>query len=51
MLAIRRYFRDERELSKDDMYISSYWKIGSTDEQHKKAKRGAAEAIPRIGQS
>ena len=51
MLAIRRYFRDELELSKDDMYISSYWKIGSTDEQHKNAKRGAAEAIPRIGQS
>ena len=45
MRAIRAYLKDERDLSKDDMYISSYWKIGSTDEQHKKAKRIAAEAI------
>lgn len=44
MRAIRAYLKDKRELSKDDMYISSYWKIGSTDEQHKKAKRVAAGA-------
>jgi NADPH-dependent ferric siderophore reductase len=44
MKGMRAYFQGERGVKKDDMYISSYWKLGSTDEQHKMAKR--AEAVP-----
>ncbi len=39
MRALRSYFRDERGVSKDAMYISSYWKRDATDEQHKAAKK------------
>ena len=38
MKSLRAYFRDERAVNKDDMYISSYWKLDSSDEQHKRAK-------------
>lgn len=44
MRQIRTYLCDERGLTNDDMYISSYWKRGSTDEEHKAAKRAAADA-------
>ena len=39
MKKLRRYFFEERGLSPDDGYLSSYWKIAATDEQHKAAKR------------
>ncbi len=43
MRPVRRYIK-ERGVAKEDLYMSSYWKLGSTDEQHKKAKRAEAEA-------
>lgn len=44
MREIRAYLMSERGLTNDDMYISSYWKCGSTDEEHKAAKKAAAGA-------
>ena len=44
MRLVRRYFRDERGIDKRAMYVSSYWKIGDTDEGMKLAKRMDAEA-------
>lgn len=38
MKRLRSYFKKENKVSKDEIYISSYWKIGNTDEGHKKAK-------------
>lgn len=44
MRGIRRYFRDEKGIDKRAMYVSSYWKIGDTDEGMKLAKRMDTEA-------
>ena len=44
MRALRRYFRQQREIAREDMYISSYWKRGETDEGNKRAKKLDAEA-------
>lgn len=38
MRQLRTYFRNEKEVDKDDLYISSYWKEGSTEDGHKVAK-------------
>ncbi|PCJ43402.1 MAG: NADPH-dependent ferric siderophore reductase [SAR86 cluster bacterium] len=38
MKQLRDYFKKENNVSKNEIYISSYWKIGDTDEGHKKAK-------------
>lgn len=38
MRALRTYFRNEKEVDKDDLYISSYWKEGCTEDGHKVAK-------------
>ena len=38
MRALRTYFRNEKEVDKDDIYISSYWKAGCTEDGHKVAK-------------
>jgi len=37
---IRRYLLCERELSRQKIYVSSYWKIGMQEEQHKLHKKG-----------
>lgn len=39
MKGLREYFFQERKLEKSDAYVSSYWKLGATDEEHKQAKR------------
>lgn len=44
MRLVRRYFRDEKGIDKRAMYVSSYWKIGETDEGMKRAKRLDPEA-------
>ena len=44
MKALRSYLREERGLGADSLYISSYWKSGLTEEDHKLAKREDAEA-------
>ena len=38
MRQLRAYFRNEKEVDKDDIYISSYWKEGCTEDGHKIAK-------------
>lgn len=42
MKLLRDYFKGERGVPKEAIYISSYWKRGATDEQHKAAKKEAA---------
>lgn len=44
MLLLRSYLREERKLGPDEVYLSSYWKSGLTEEAHKLAKREDAEA-------
>jgi len=42
-LAIRAWLKGERGLTRDDMYASSYWQIGQTEDGHRVSKRNAAE--------
>jgi NADPH-dependent ferric siderophore reductase len=44
MRNLRRYFKKERSVERGQIYASSYWKIGETDEGNKLAKRMDAEA-------
>ena len=44
MRAMRVYFKKERGLSTQDAYISSYWKQGLREDEHKRAKRQDSEA-------
>ena len=39
MRTLRRYFKNERRVSREHIYISSYWKSGHTEEEHKVVKR------------
>jgi NADPH-dependent ferric siderophore reductase len=39
MRALRVYFRNDKSIDKDNIYISSYWKSGCTEDGHKVAKR------------
>lgn len=43
MLALRHYFRETRGVTRQQMYISSYWKQGSDETSHKAIKRADAE--------
>lgn len=42
MKKIRQYFREHRAVKKSHAYISSYWKLGLKEEEHKVAKRADA---------
>ncbi|MGJ8689666.1 MAG: siderophore-interacting protein [Gammaproteobacteria bacterium] len=44
MRELRAYFKQERQLPKSHLYISSYWKSGNTEDQHKVAKQADAQA-------
>lgn len=44
MKQLRDYLFEERGLARDAGYLSSYWKLDATDEQHKAAKRADATA-------
>jgi len=39
MRALRRYFREERQVERGDPYLSSYWKLGISEDQHKVVKQ------------
>jgi NADPH-dependent ferric siderophore reductase len=39
MKNLRQYFKVERKVNKNNIYVSSYWKMGEADEGHKKAKK------------
>ncbi|GAB3475122.1 siderophore-interacting protein [Marinomonas epiphytica] len=43
MKALRPYFKQEKQISKDYFYLSSYWKLGINEEEHKTVKRIDAE--------
>lgn len=45
MRALRQHFREERQVERKNLYISSYWKLGNSEDQHKLAKREDAEAL------
>lgn len=38
MKELRSYFREDRNLGRDDLYISSYWKLGMNEDTHKALK-------------
>lgn len=42
MKRLRSYLLETRMLERNDVYISSYWKAGDTDEEHKRAKKADA---------
>lgn len=44
MRELRRYFKEERRVARGDLYVSSYWKLGNSEDQHKVAKRVDSEA-------
>lgn len=44
MRRLRVHLRDERGVTRDQLYISSYWQQGSNEERHKQTKRADSEA-------
>lgn len=44
MRKLRRYFKIEKKLAKQQVYASSYWKMGTSDEGNKLAKAQDSEA-------
>ncbi|SIS74377.1 siderophore-interacting protein [Neptunomonas antarctica] len=44
MRVLRKYFKEERKEQTHQLYISSYWKLDSNEDQHKQAKREDSEA-------
>ncbi|END3382373.1 siderophore-interacting protein [Vibrio alginolyticus] len=44
MRALRQYFRNEKEVDRENIYISSYWKQGVSEDGHKVIKREDAES-------
>ncbi|MEP4051066.1 MAG: siderophore-interacting protein [Litorimonas sp.] len=45
MKLLRQYLRTEQNFGKDRLYISSYWKRGLIEDEHKRIKRVDAEAV------
>jgi len=43
MRALRQYFKMERDIPKTHLYVSSYWKVDSTEDQHKVVKSQDAQ--------
>lgn len=43
MRALRQYFRNEKEVNRENIYISSYWKQGVAEDGHKAIKQKDAE--------
>lgn len=43
MRALRQYFRNEMDVDRENIYISSYWKQGVSEDGHKVIKREDAE--------
>ncbi|TYL47798.1 siderophore-interacting protein [Marinomonas sp. IMCC 4694] len=44
MKALRSFFKIEKQLLREHLYISSYWKKGNSEDQHKVVKRTDNEA-------
>jgi len=43
VLAIRSYFKKERGVDRKDIYVSSYWQMGKSEDEHRIAKSNAKE--------
>ena len=43
MRELRQYFRNEHDVERDYIYVSSYWKVGISEDKHKVVKRQDAE--------
>ena len=39
MRALRDHFRTHPKLDRDKLYISSYWRLGAKEEEHKVLKQ------------
>jgi NADPH-dependent ferric siderophore reductase len=48
MRNLREYLKRDRELGRGEFYISSYWKIGRSEDQHKVDKREDADTQPAV---
>lgn len=44
MRLLRTYFKKEKQVSRENLYISSYWKVGQSEDKHKVIKRQDAIA-------
>jgi len=44
MRSLRQYFRNDKDIDREFIYISSYWKNGVSEDGHKALKREDAEA-------
>jgi NADPH-dependent ferric siderophore reductase len=44
MRLLRAYFKQDRNVLRDELYVSSYWKMGKTEDKHKIVKRLDAQA-------
>jgi NADPH-dependent ferric siderophore reductase len=44
MKTLRSFFKNDVKIDKENFYISSYWKLGSNEDQHKEVKRIDTEA-------
>ena len=44
MRLLRAYFKKDKQVTREHLYVSSYWKMGQTEDKHKIAKRIDAEA-------
>ncbi|WP_061017470.1 siderophore-interacting protein [Vibrio splendidus] len=45
MRELRQYFRNEKEVEKENIYISSYWKRGVSEDGHKVIKQQDAQSL------
>ncbi len=43
MRALRAFFKQDKAIAKSHLYVSSYWKMGISEDQHKVVKRQDAE--------
>lgn len=46
MRVLRSFLREQDNLPNTHLYLSSYWKLGQSDEEHKQAKRLDSEQLP-----
>ncbi len=44
VLAIRSYFKKERAVDRADIYVSSYWQMGKSEDEHRVSKRDAKDS-------
>jgi hypothetical protein len=45
MRTIRTWLKDDKAIAHNNIYISSYWKKGRSEDQHKIEKRQDSEAF------